>query len=716
MFFTKHFSRAGVRVIKRNTNTNMLIHNQNTRCTTLFRICSTAFSRLLLITFIPFVQANDPKTATVNSGNQVYLAQFFEQYRPQNALQMVERLPGFTFDEGSSDRGFGANAGNVLIDGARPTAKSGGLSAALKRIPADQVEKIEIIRGGVGGGEAAGQTVVANILRKHSGTNKTWTLKYNRSPDGKALPSLAMAFTTKISNWNTAFDFDIGQSPSYRKAIIENRNTNDKLTSSAFEKFPSHSTWAFINGELAQKFDTGILTLNARIGSDKWSGDTTRNIFTNSLPYESSVNSLMKLYDETQDDIVEIGMNWTANLNNWSWRTMGLSLLKDYTYDNKLSVDDFGTDDIFTSEFNQRNLKSELIARTTIRRTGNIDFKPEFGIEVANNKLDSELSFTENNVSLSLIGSDVTVQELRMEAFSSFNWQVAQDLGLEGGLTAEFSKIEVSGNSQKEQSFRYLKPRLSATYSIKQDQRVIVKIDRRVNQLEFDDFAASTQALDGRVTSGNPDLVPDKVTELSATYDYNFSERGSFEISLYHQWRADILEQISLPDGGQGLGNAGKANVWGMKSNLSLPLDMLLTNGLLEVSYSHNDSDFNDPIIQASRRINKEIPEQLTVKLRQDLTKQQFSWGIDFNNSYIERRYLVDELQIYRNNNVFNFFAETTRFFGIKSRIELNNINIAENDRTRLFYNDTRNGSFAGSQVSKRRHKLEIKIILSGTF
>ena len=70
---------------------------------------------------------------------------------------MVERLPGFTFDEGSSDRGFGANAGNVLIDGARPTAKSGGLSAALKRIPADQVEKIEIIRGGVGGGEAAGQ-------------------------------------------------------------------------------------------------------------------------------------------------------------------------------------------------------------------------------------------------------------------------------------------------------------------------------------------------------------------------------------------------------------------------------------------------------------------------------------------------------------------------------------------------------------------------------
>ena len=77
-----------------------------------------------------------------------YPAAFFEQYTPQNAMDMINRLPGFSFDRGSNARGFGGNAGNVLIDGARPTSKSGGLSGALSRISAAQVESIIILRGG----------------------------------------------------------------------------------------------------------------------------------------------------------------------------------------------------------------------------------------------------------------------------------------------------------------------------------------------------------------------------------------------------------------------------------------------------------------------------------------------------------------------------------------------------------------------------------------
>jgi hypothetical protein len=67
------------------------------------------------------VAASPPgAVATPQDGVISYPASFFTQYQPANAQEMVERLPGFTFDGGSGVRGYEGSAGNVLIDGARP--------------------------------------------------------------------------------------------------------------------------------------------------------------------------------------------------------------------------------------------------------------------------------------------------------------------------------------------------------------------------------------------------------------------------------------------------------------------------------------------------------------------------------------------------------------------------------------------------------------------
>ncbi len=61
---------------------------------------------------------------------------------------MIVRLPGFRLDGGDSARGFAGTAGNVLINGERPTTKSENLEGILKRISATAVERVELIRGG----------------------------------------------------------------------------------------------------------------------------------------------------------------------------------------------------------------------------------------------------------------------------------------------------------------------------------------------------------------------------------------------------------------------------------------------------------------------------------------------------------------------------------------------------------------------------------------
>ncbi len=65
-----------------------------------------------------------------------------------------------------SVRGFAGAAGNVLIDGQRPTIKTDSLSRHPGRITIDQVERIDLIRGGAPGIDMQGRTVIANVIRK----------------------------------------------------------------------------------------------------------------------------------------------------------------------------------------------------------------------------------------------------------------------------------------------------------------------------------------------------------------------------------------------------------------------------------------------------------------------------------------------------------------------------------------------------------------------
>src|SRR5215472_13544132 len=116
------------------------------------KTCGVAFVILLATASAPALAA-DAAAAAVTSdaeGHSViaYPASFFASMGLDTAYDMVLRVPGFVFDDGSNVRGFAGAAGNVLIDGERPTSKTDDLVSILKRVPASAVERIDLIRGG----------------------------------------------------------------------------------------------------------------------------------------------------------------------------------------------------------------------------------------------------------------------------------------------------------------------------------------------------------------------------------------------------------------------------------------------------------------------------------------------------------------------------------------------------------------------------------------
>ncbi|HEX4535248.1 MAG TPA: TonB-dependent receptor plug domain-containing protein, partial [Rhizomicrobium sp.] len=131
------------------------------------------------------------------SGVLTYQAAYFADAAPNTAYDMIERLPAFTFNDGASERGFAGTAGNVLIDGQRPTSKTDDLQSVLQRIPASNVERIDLVRGGAAGIDMHGQTVIANVILKKGDSTQIIAQAdgYYFTGDHHTIPGVSLQFT-----------------------------------------------------------------------------------------------------------------------------------------------------------------------------------------------------------------------------------------------------------------------------------------------------------------------------------------------------------------------------------------------------------------------------------------------------------------------------------------------------------------------------------------
>src|SRR5205085_11814341 len=127
-----------------------------------------------------------------SSRTTVYDAAFFAQYAPRTALDIAQRVPGFTLDLGNNQsangqdvRGFAGTAGNVVFNGARPSTKAETLDVTLTRIPAQRVLRVELGPGDLSGSDYAGKSQVLHVvLSQQSGIDANVTASAKRWSTG----------------------------------------------------------------------------------------------------------------------------------------------------------------------------------------------------------------------------------------------------------------------------------------------------------------------------------------------------------------------------------------------------------------------------------------------------------------------------------------------------------------------------------------------------
>ena len=83
----------------------------------------------------------------INDSTVIYRADYFAEFLPDSASDMISRIPGIGLamrrGRGGGGRGLGSGEGEILINGQRITGKGNTGQSLLSRISADQVDYIE---------------------------------------------------------------------------------------------------------------------------------------------------------------------------------------------------------------------------------------------------------------------------------------------------------------------------------------------------------------------------------------------------------------------------------------------------------------------------------------------------------------------------------------------------------------------------------------------
>ncbi len=597
-------------------------------------------------------QEQTPPAPDAASNVTPYKPDFFTQFRPNTALDMVMRLPGFAFQDNGGGRGFSGTAGNVLIDGERPPSRSDSLSSVIARIPAGGVERIDVIRGSADGIDMQGLPIIANIIRK-ADTGVTGAI--NAALNGNDAGDLSPNATLQLRNQSGGQLMESSVTALHNEGSGENVFTRRTLAGDVLRQGRSPSESEFNRVAATGVWETTLMGGKLRVNGQGYAlkfklGSAAR--FT--VPGGGQDNT----YEETEYG-GEAGIRYSRNLDgNYSLELVAFQALgSEETAGDFRSAGLIGQPD-FTSGSVGDKTGGESILRATLQSPAMGDWSYEGGGEVVFNFSERDNAFSFNGVPFLLGGDRSRVEELRTDGFVTAKWKPSPQLSVEAGSRFEWSRITADTNAGvSEKSLTYIKPRVNLSWTPEQGTQWGLRVERKVDQLDFDSFASSAAFEEEIFGIGNPEAEPEKLWETELRYERQFGGQNSLVLSYTHKMYEDVLGRTIVTVPGtppdpdlefEITRNGGEATVGLLNLTGSFELDSLgMPGGLLNIGSTLIDSELTDPVTGEKHGVNESNPWTWNVSLQQTLGNGDFRWSVFLQNASTQREWLPHYINTY---------------------------------------------------------------------
>lgn len=632
----------------------------------------------------PAVQAPEAELALTGAPRIFYPADF-AAVSPRSALDMVEQLPAFSI-EGSGgrgnfnnqNRGLGQASGNVLLNGRRIVTKAGSITDELARIPAANVIRIELVEGstlnipGLSGR-------VANVIAT---STDDMQVQFEWRPQLET-DYAAARWLEGIVSVSGNFG-DLGYTLALEGRPFRNGNGGFNLITYGDGRIEERTSVFDARGDdkrasLALRYTTSggtLINLNAAYLHRRFrSGEDEFVVGPAGAPPLSDIfRQRNRGYD------LELGGDIDFALGDGRLKLIVLDS-SSTTRPRSQSVIDPGTGAPQTgSRFEQVNEKGERIGRAEYSwHMWDADW--QFSAEAAFNRLDLVgdlfvLAPSGNFVPIPFPAGTGGVREDRYELSLSYGRPIAPDLTMQLIVSGEYSTISQTGSNALSRTFQRPKGSFNLSYRASPRLNLRWRVDRRVGQLNFNDFLASVNLADSNENAGNNRLRPEQSwgTELEAVRD--LGRWGSLSLRVFGRRFEDYVTFIPLPGGREARGNIPWARAFGTELTGTLRLDPLgLAGARLDVNLSARDSRLRDPVTGDNIPIQFISPYTVDLAFRHDIPGTPFAYGASYRQSGNNPYYRVSEVgRDFNLRNNIQLFVEHKDVFGLTVQARLSNL------------------------------------------
>ena len=619
-----------------------------------------------------------------SASDLVFEPAYFEQAAPVTAYDMVVRVPGFVIASGDAVRGYASAAGNVLVDGVRPSTKNRTLDDILKAIPASQVARIELIRAARPGIDQKGTQLLANVVRVAAASNvHAFTLSNYTYTDGTTRP----AFRAETSRR--------GLAGGWEASLLLSRNQDESGNGARVKR----SAAGDVMERARISVDSPIRGAEARMAADlPLAGGTARgNLSLTHQDYrtQESLSFLeggMVAPDARTDDRIrtnngELGAEWSRAFGGVNAKLLAFATRKDVAV--RSTSDDGGT----LSDYVSDSVADERIFRVTVDRTPASGVAWEVSGEVAYNALDSLSALSVAGVPVTLPGADVTITEWRGDLSALVKVAVSRRLTAEMTLRGEASRLGQKDHVTDfdySREFGFLKPKLLLRWSPSARGQVRLRAEREVGQLDFSDFASSASLIEGTVDAGNLDLRPQTAWVFETDVERRFGTDGALTLAYRHERIDNVLDLLPV-DGLDAPGNIGAGKVNAASLRFTWPLDTIgVPGGRLSFTGEWRKSSVRDPVTGEKRPITALAPFEGEIHALLDRPALRSTFALDV--------YFAQKLTYRRISEVRRTFADpyaTLKWtFNATPRLTIEtsvqNVLSRKHDRDRVVYTGPR--------------------------
>nr|WP_294814240.1 TonB-dependent receptor plug domain-containing protein [uncultured Sphingomonas sp.] len=666
--------------------------------------------------------ANAQTDQAAAASAKIFTPADFARFAPRTAYDMLTQVPGFTIRSADDTRGLGEASENVLINGQRVTDKSGGgATAQLEKVPAGDVERIEIKEAaslGIAGLTGQVANVILKADRKASGT-------YSWSPQLR--PHFAkprwLAGSVNYSGTSGALGYTLSlvNNPGrgamggndYRilspdGVVIEKRdqvywNSFDQARLSAILKYGGEGpVRANLNLAFEPYWNRGD-NFQRRVRIDGNDNDWDNRRRTHGFQYD-------------------VGGDVSVPLGGGRLKLIGLRHYEHApaTYDQRTDFDS-GAPSVGT-RYGQDSKIGETIGRLEYRwKGGRNDWT--LSIERADNRLAqistlASLQPDGNYADIPFPQGSGTVVEKRYEAVAALSRPLSSKLDLQLAGGAEYSELADLGST--EPARRFFRPKGSAAFAWRPAAGwdASLKFERKVGQISFYDFLANQDITNDRENDANPNLVPPQSWELTGELGRNLGRWGKTRLKLYRHWVEDIVDHIPVGIDGDAVGNLPNATRWGMESISTIQFEPIGWKGAkLDADIGFERSRVRDPLTGEDRVISNTRDRWAEVTLRHDIPGTQVAWGLGVSLQHYGLAYYLDEINQSWEGPYTSAFIELKDVKGLKVNFQVFNLNDGHVRNYRTVYSGRR--STAPVSFYERQHQMVgplFTLTVQGTF